>query len=385
MTDNTIQVKIEVKDANLRKDLQDIVRSVGGFGVQKDGDGHWSDIFIFELDDNPEKGFKVVQSLLDLDAIGEVFFASRHSDPAVLLQAIRTGAKEFFSQPIKEQEVRHALQRFKERHEKSKNKGGIKIGQIIYLIGSKGGVGTTTVAVNLAVNLAKMNGAQSVALIDMNKLFGDVPLFLEMKPKFDWGEITRNISRLDTTFLMNVLSKHASGIYVLPSPTSASAYNVATPQIIGHLLGLMQRMFDFVVIDGGQSLDETSLKILGVADIVLLVSILSLPCLSSSKKLLNAFHLLGYPSNERTMVVINRYLQKSQISLKDAQNSIGKEIFWTLPNDYPTTLSAICQGKPLSELAPKAAVTKRVRELTGALLKGEEKTEKRRWKFFRRG
>ena len=385
MTDNTIQVKIEVKDANLRKDLQEIVRSVGGLGVQKNADGHRSDVLIYELDDNPEKGFQVVQSLLELDAIGEVFFASRHSDPAVLLQAIRTGAKEFFSQPIKEQEVRHALRRFKERHEKSKNKGRAKIGQIIYLIGSKGGVGTTTVAVNLAVNLAEMEGTQSIALIDMNKLFGDVPLFLEMKPTFHWGEVTRNITRLDTTFLMNVLSKHTSGVYVLPSPTSVNGYAVATPQIIGHLLGLMQRMFDFVVIDGGQSLDETSLKIVGMADIVLLVSILSLPCLSSSRKLLNAFHLLGYPSKERTMVVINRYLKKSQISLKDAQVSIGKEIFWTLPNDYPTTLSAICQGKPLSELAPKSAVAKGLRELTGALLKEEDKPEKRRWKFFRRG
>jgi pilus assembly protein CpaE len=183
---------------------------------------------------------------------------------------------------------------------------------------------------------------------------------------------------------MNVLSKHASGIYVLPSPTSVNGYDVATPQIIGHLLSLMQRMFDFVVIDGGQSLDETSLKILQMADIVLLVSILSLPCLSSSKKLLNAFHLLGYPSEERTMVVINRYLKNSQISLKDAQDSLGKEISWTLPNDYPTTLSAISQGKPLSELAPRAAVTKRVRELTSALLKREKKPEERRWRFLKR-
>ncbi len=385
MTDNTVLVKIEVKDANLRKHLQNIVRSVGSFGVQKNGDGRRSDILIFELDDNPEKGFKVVQSLLELDAIGEVFLASRHSDPAVLLQAIRTGAKEFFSQPVKEQEVRNALQRFKERHDKSRNKGSVKIGQTIYLIGSKGGVGTTTVAVNLAVNLAEMNDSNSVALIDMNMLFGDVPLFLEMKPNFHWGEITRNISRLDTTFLMNVLSKHSSGVYILPSPTSVNGYDVANPQVIAHLLALMQRMFDFVVIDGGQSLDETSLKILEMADIILVVSILSLPCLSSIKKLLSAFHLLGYPSRERTRIVMNRYLKKSQISLKDAQDSIDREIFWALPNDYPTTLSAITQGKPLSEMAPKAAVSKGVRELTNTLLKGNEKPDKKRWKLLKRG
>ena len=384
MTDNTIQVKIEVKDANLRKDLQDIVRSVGGFGVQKNADGHRSDVLIFELDDNPEKGFQVVQSLLDLDAIGEVFFASRHSDPAVLLQAIRTGAKEFFSQPIKEQEVRQALEDFRERSQKAKHKEPVKIGQIIELIGSKGGVGTTTVAVNLAVSLSEMKGAHSVALIDRNMLFGEVPLFLEITPDYHWGEITKNISRLDPTFLMNVLSKHSSGVYVLPSPASLNGHDPATPEIMGHLLSLMQRMFDFVVIDGGQSLDETSLKMLEMSDTVLLVSILSLPCLSNTKKLLKLFHTLGYLPKERIKVVINRHLKNPEISVKDSEAAIDEKIFWTIPNDYRRTLSAINQGKPLSQLASKAPITKSVRELACALSERDEKQEKKGWRFLKR-
>ncbi|MBE9551041.1 MAG: cobyrinic acid a,c-diamide synthase, partial [Proteobacteria bacterium] len=224
----------------------------------------------------------------------------------------------------------------------------------------------------------------SVALIDRNMLFGEVPLFLEIKPSYHWGEITKNIDRLDSTFLMNVLSKHSSGVYVLPSPASLNGHDPATPEIMEHLLSLMQRMFDFVVIDGGQSLDETSLKMLEMSDTVLLVSILSLPCLSNTKKLLKSFYTLGYPARERIKVIINRHLKNPEISLKDSEAAIDKEIFWTIPNDYRKTLSAINQGKPLSQLASRAPITKSVRELGYALSKSGEKHEKKGWRFLKR-
>jgi len=229
-----------------------------------------------------------------------------------------------------------------------------------------------------------MKGAHSVALIDRNMLFGEVPLFLEIKPSHHWGEITKNIERLDSTFLMNILSKHSSGVYVLPSPASLNGHDTATPQIMEHLLSLMQRMFDFVVIDGGQSLDETSLKMLEMSDTVLLVSILSLPCLSNTKKLLKLFYTLGYLPKERIKVVINRHLKNPEISVKDSEAAIDQKIFWTIPNDYRRTLSAINQGKPLSELASKAPITKSVRELAYTLSSRGEKKKEKGWKFLKR-
>ena len=384
MPNNAVQVKVETKDQSLAKELEDIIRSVEGFDVQRADDTRQADLLIFELGDDIDKDFKLIHSLLDIDAIGEVFYTSRHSDPSVLVQAMRTGGKEFFSQPIKEKEVRQALVDFRERNEKAKHKEPVKYGQIIELIGSKGGVGTTTVAVNLAVSLAEMKGAPSVALIDRNMLFGEVPLFLEIKPNYHWGEITNNISRLDSTFLMNVLTKHSSGVYVLPSPASLNGHDPATPEIMGHLLSLMQSMFDFVVIDGGQSLDDTSLRMLEMSDTVLLISILSLPCLSNTKRLLKMFYTLGYLPKEQIKIVINRHLKNPEISLKDSEAAIDNKIFWTIPNDYRRTLSAINQGKTLSESASKAPITKSMRELAYALSKKEEKQEKKGWRFLKR-
>jgi len=91
-------------------------------------------------------------------------------------------------------------------------------GKIFTVFGAKGGAGTSTIAVNLATGMAQLKGNPSVALVDMNLLSGDVPLFLNMKSVFNWVEVARNISRMDATYLMTVLQKHASEVHVLPAP-----------------------------------------------------------------------------------------------------------------------------------------------------------------------
>ena len=256
----------------------------------------------------------------------------------------------------------------------AESRENFKDGTIINVISSKGGVGTTTIAVNLAVSLAAEKNNPSVALIDMNLLFGYIPLFLEIEPKYNWGEITKNISRLDDIYLKNILSVDASGVCVLPSPSSVGDLNEESPEIMEHLLMLMQRVFDFIIIDGGQPLDDISLKILELSDIALLVSILTLPCILNTKKLLKTFRGLGFPLDENVKIVVNRYLKKSNISLTDAESSFEKEIFWTIPNDYQTTVNAINEGKALAQSAPGEAITQNFREFATKLAAEFEKT-----------
>ncbi len=285
-------------------------------------------------------------------------------EPDVLIQAMRSGVKEFFSQPIKPEEVHGALLKFKERGKTGV--AGVKAskGEIIHVIGSKGGVGVTTIAVNLAVFLADLDKSKSVALVDMNLLFGEIPIFLDIKSAFDWGEVTRNISRVDATLLKSILFKHPSRISILPSPAGLDGVNQATPEIIATLLGVMRETFDYTVIDGGQSiLDELSLKLLEMADRVLLATSLSLPCMANMKKILWTFQRLGFPLKEKVKIVINRYQKDSLISLKEAEQSIGHPIFWQVPNDFHLTMSAINQGKSLLELGHSSEIGKSFRKL----------------------
>lgn len=384
MPDNYHLIRLALKRESVSKKLLQIVKTTGNFEVLSSTDARRPDLLIFELGADHQKDVNRVQSLLEGDKVGEVFLTSKVAEPEVLMQAIRVGAKEFFSQPIKPEEVTHALRRFKERRKRSASKMRPEPGQLITVFGSKGGVGTTTVAVNLAVSLAQKKSVQSVALLDMNTLFGEIPLFLEISPKFHWGEITKNIERLDDTFLRNILTRHTTGVEVLSSPAHLNGHLKPTPEIMTRLLELMKNMFDYVIIDGGQSTDETSLKVLEISNKLLLITILSLPCLANTNKLLRSFTDLGYVTKDRIKIVLNRYMKKSEISLDDAEKGIGQELFWTIPNDFRSTMSAINNGKSLQQIESKAAITKNFIELANLLDPADGKLTKKRWRIFRR-
>jgi pilus assembly protein CpaE len=370
--------RLALTSLNLTKKLTQIINSTGGFEVLEAADAKHADLLILELSDDFEKSMEAVDSLLKSGEVSEVFLTAESVNPMILMQAMRIGVKEFIAQPFNDLEIQHALKRFKERQISSAVQVGRKHGQIISVFGSKGGVGTTTVSVNLAVSLAKGEGPNSVALLDMNTLFGEIPLFLEMAPKFHWGEITKNIERLDDTFLSNILTQHRTGVQVLPSPAYLNGHVRPTPEIMAKLLGLMKRMFDFVIIDAGQSTNDTALKVLEISDTLLLISILSLPCLANTNKLLKSLTDLGYVAPDRIKVVLNRYVKKGEISLKDAEAGIGKELFFTIPNEYGATMAAINNCKPLFEIAPKSEITKCFLDLAVSLSNPRAEEEKRK-------
>ena len=384
MINDISTIKLDLKNSDLNNNFVDIISTAKGLQIVKSNGSKRPDLLIFELGADAEKEILLIQSLLDNNKIGEVFLTSEKIDKDMLMQSIRIGVKEFFPQPIKRSDVEQALKRFKERKAHAAPVTHQKSGKLISVIGSKGGVGTTTISVNLAVTLAEQENERSVAILDMNTLFGEIPLFLEISPKYHWGEISKNIERLDDTFLMNVLSKHSSGVHVLPSPGYLNGHQALTPDIIERLLNFMKRLFDYVIIDCGQSTDDTALKIIQISDEVLLISVLSLPCLSNTNRLLRSFIDLGYLRKERIKVVLNRYIKKSEISFQDAEKGIGHDIVWIIPNDYGTTMSAINSGKPLSHVSPRSKIVKSFQEMTEIMFPKDKVEPKKKWGLFNR-
>ena len=383
MPDKTLLVHVKAGNRQVRKKLEEIIQSDPGLRVRGSGDTQRPDLVIYELGDDTERDFQVLQSLINSDALGEVFLTSNRTDPQLLLKAMRMGVKEFLLQPLNEQEVRQALAGLKARSGPSGPAVPGKIGRIISVMGSKGGVGTTTVAVNLAVSLAERKAEQSIALVDLNAVVGEIPLFLAVKPSYHWGEIIQNIGRLDSAFLMNIMVRHGSGLYVLPSPSKLNGYPVATPDTMQRVLNVLRDIFDFVVIDGGQSMDNAYLKVIEMSDTLLIISILSLPCLHNTHNLLQSLKSLSILPQDRMQVVINRYLKKSDVSIWEAEESISKKIFWSIPNDYKATMSAINQGKPLSQVVRKASVTQSIKEMADYLVHEDKGDNKKRPKRFK--
>ncbi len=383
MGSNIDNIKLDIKNPAVAKQFSEIIGAMKGFRIIKPADTLKPDLQIFEINGTHED-LHQIQSGLNADKSHELFLTSERTDPETLMKAIRIGVKEYFPQPIKRSDVEQALKQFKERRSHAAPVPPKKSGKLISVIGSKGGVGTTTISVNLAVTLTEQDNDRAVAILDMNTLFGEIPLFLEISSKYHWGEISKNIERLDETFLMNVLSKHSTGVHVLPSPGYLNGHQALTPDIIERLLNFMKRMFDFVIIDCGQSTEDTALKIIQMSEEVLLISVLSLPCLANTNKLLRSFIDLGYLRKERIKVVLNRYIKKSDISLHDAEKGISHDIVWIIPNDYGTTMSAINSGKPLSHIAPRSKIVRSFEEMAGIMFPGKKTESKKKWGFFNR-
>jgi pilus assembly protein CpaE len=382
MREYNLKIRVEISEPSVRDDMLRIVKAAGGFSILEEDTRERADLLVADIGADWEAARQRIEACLSADAVGEVFLIAPHADPHMLLWAMRAGIQGFFTPPLKGDEVQAALEKFKARAAHAPAEKSKPPGQVIGIVGGKGGVGATTVAVNLAVSLGRRHENASVALLDMNTLFGEIPLFMEIKPQFHWGDLTKNINRLDETFLMNILSRHTSGVHVLPSPGYLNGHQRPTPQIMHQLLEMMQPIFDYIVIDCGQSTNDTALKTFELSTHLLLIATASLPCLANTNKLLQSVVNLGFVQQERVKIVLNRYTKQGDISSDDAQAGLGQPVFWTIPNDYNTTMTAINQGRPLSIVAPKSKIARNFDELAGALVPAEHQPARKGWRLF---
>ncbi len=377
---DAITCGLKIWNEVVAKQLEEVISSLPGFRIQEAVPlGPW-DVVILEISGEGGDEFDFARGALRSGMVKNVFLTSPSVDLNIFNEALIIGAKGFFRQPIDKNEVKSALLKIREQRENIGQEKTIRKGKIIDVLGAKGGVGTTTVAVNLATGMRDLEGEESVALVDINQPFGDIPLFLNMGRAANWAEVSKNIARLDATFLMSMLFKHPTGVFVLPAPETIVEDN-EMPQVMETILGLMQTLFDYVVVDSGRSLNAASRSILRLSDEVVLVTVLALPSLVNVRRFREIFRRLGYPQEEKVHIVVNRLIKKSDIQLKEAEATLKKKISWSLPNDYRLTMSAINQGKPLSGVDRSAEATVKIKGLAG-FLTGKRETKKERRGFF---
>ncbi|MGC3969024.1 MAG: response regulator [Pirellulales bacterium] len=332
------------------------------------------DIGIVVLDSNTAKGLELVEKLGQASPECAIVVVASTTDGQVILQAMRAGAKEFLSHPVKLQDVLDALGRISER-KFGKGESKARGSTVIAVAGATGGVGTTSLSVNLGCALAK-DPKKSVALIDLDLCLGDADVFLDSIPDYTLVDVAQNVSRLDFSLLKRSLTKHSSGMYLLPRPVQMEDMALITPDDLQRVIGLMKATFSHLVIDLSKGYTANDMVALQMANHILLVTQLDLPCLRNVVRLLTSFKE-NKELSEKIKIVINRAgLDAGAITLKKAQETIGREIFWQVPNDYRTMVEVRNNGVPLVEQAPKAAVTQSLlglaEALTGVKKEGED-------------
>src|SRR3954471_20098541 len=323
------------------------------------------DVGFVALDSNPDKALELVESLAKSAPSCDLLVTSLSTDGNLILRTMRAGAKEFLTQPLKLEDLAAALQRV--ARQRGGTAGNSNAGcSIIAVAGATGGVGTTSLAVNLGCSLAA-DRQNSVVLLDLDLCLGDADVFLDTIPEYTISDVAQNISRLDLTLLRRSLTKHDTGLYLLPRPVQLEDARNITPDELSRVLALLKASFTHVIIDTSKGYTHLDMHALAEADQVLLVTQLDLPCLRNVVRLMMSFKEMG-KLDERVKIIVNRVgYDSGQISLKKAKETIGREIFWQVPNEYRVMVEVRNNGVPLIQQAPKAAITQSINQLAEAL------------------
>ncbi|QDU54901.1 nucleotide-binding protein [Aeoliella mucimassa] len=328
------------------------------------------DVGIINLDDNPEAAVQLVENLTQQKPELALLVSSSSTDGSLILRTMRAGAKEFLTQPIKPEELAAAVSRVA-RNKFGAQAGGSRGGcKVIAVCGATGGVGATSIAVNLGCALAG-NPQNSVVLVDLDLAVGDADVFLDTIPEYTLSDVAQNVSRLDFTLLKRSLTKHSSGLYLLPRPVALEDGQHISTDDLQRMFGLLKATFTHLIIDTSKAFTKLDLFAMQMATDVLMVTQLDLPCLRNVVRLMMAFgEVEGL--KDKLRVVVNRVGHDAgQISIRKAQETLGHDIYWQVPNDYRVMVEVRNNGVPLIEQAPKAVITQSIGQLAAAL-SGEE-------------
>ncbi len=328
------------------------------------------DAAVISLDGGPDRALVLMEKLRTSSPECAILAVSKSTDGQLILKTIRAGAKEFLPLPIDVEELHVALERVMLSKFGSGTDGRARGCRMIAVAGATGGVGCTSIAVNIGCNLA-MRPENSVALVDLDLALGDADVFLDSIPDYSLVDVTENVGRLDFHLLRKSLTKHSSGLYLLPRPVQLQDLELITPESLRKVCGLLRASFSHIVMDVSKSYSQVDLTAMELSNEIVLIVQLDLPCLRNMVRLLMSLQQMDN-IRDKVKVVVNRVgLESGQISLKKARETIGREVFFQIPNDYRTMVEMRNNGQPLIEQAPKAAITLAVQQLTD-LLAGAE-------------
>ncbi len=282
-------------------------------------------------------------------------------EPDLILRAIRAGIHEFLVYPPKAEELASAVERVTRRGHTEATRG-----ELIAVYSGKGGLGSTSIAVNLAHALAAQRTDSRVALLDLVVTGGDVRVFLNLRPAYDLSHLIAKGSQVDPELLNSVMTACPGGVWALPTGDTPEDEELFDSAAVGSILTLLRSQFAYTVVDCEHHLSEATLSALDAANRIVLVTQLSVPALRSTQRSLAVCRRLGYEES-KLCVVVNRYQSGDVLPVKDAEDLLQAPIYYKLPNDYRLSAESLTQGVPVSLQDPNSKLARSYSDLARKL------------------
>lgn len=320
------------------------------------------DVVFLDLSRDAESFFVFGAHLRRLrPAVRLIACSSTAPDQQTLLDAMRCGVQDFINKPVTPEALKDVLTRFRAEGLTAERKAAEKT---IVVMGSKGGVGTTTVAVNLGVQLSTF-ARKHVVLLDFARPLGNVHLLLDLHPRFVVRDAVENLDRLDSHFFSGLLTTHKTKLEILGGATQLEEWQNIRIGPLERVVNVAQASSDMVLVDVGSQFSSEWNPVFQNARMILVVAEANVPALWTLERRLLAMAGLGIDP-ERVRVVINRWHKGDEEALKSIEKSIKRPIFACLPNDFRKASMSVNLGMPLME-NHNNVLTNRYRQLAGQL------------------
>jgi pilus assembly protein CpaE len=307
----------------------------------------------------PEAATRIVENVTQALPSTAIMVTGPMLPADVVIRLIRAGAVEFLTRPVERADILAALDKLSRFHRGSAP--ARRSGRLTSVFSTKGGLGVTTVASNLAVALAS-RGTESILLVDLDSRQSDIATFLNLRTSYSVLDAFENVGRMDESFLRGLLVRHGSGLWVLPGPQRMERIQFgAEPVRIG--LEVMRSYFDHIILDLRHDLDPGTVAALELSDTILFLSSLDVPSIRSSVAGLAAFRHLGI-NQQRLKVVVMRDDTSEDMTTKQVRDALGLPIFWRIPNDFQAVMSSINTGNPVVTASPRSKIARSVIQLS---------------------
>jgi len=324
--------------------------------------------------DNAQLALRAIELLHQEMPEGAIFAIGNLTQPQVIVNAMRAGAREFIERPTNTTDLLEAFVRLTTAQRRSRSEG-IR-GKVFSVVNAKGGNGATTVAVNLALALQSAYG--QTALVDLAPL-GHAALHMNLKPAFTVADATRNLHRMDASLLESFMTRHSGGLQLLAGTNIPTAVDPSTAEFV-RLFDMLVTHYRYVVVDSSSRFDAATRLIASLSENVLLVACSDVASLWSAARVQQYLGETG--SRERVRLVLNRFRKVPGFSEADAESAVGAKVIWRVPNQYFAISSAIDRGTPVMDQR-NSEIARCFAGLAQELTRNDADVKRAAWSLFK--
>ena len=297
------------------------------------------------------------------------------SDPVMAQRVMLAGARGFVVQPFTQINLLSVLRRMVEletRRQPAKSSSVFNLPEAIRPLRSiavfspRGGAGTTTVAANLAVSLVEETGSK-VLLMEGKLFFGHLEVMLNIHAQNNLADLLPHASHLDDGLIRDVIAEHTSGIHVLLAPNNVQVAQGVRADDLYNIFVALTRMYDYIIIDNGSMLSESSVTMMDAVDRILLVTNPDLAALHDTSRFIQLSRSLGY-SPDKILTVLNRAGIDGGVRQKDIETVLHYQLYAQVPNDPGAALRSLNRGIPMAVRYPRSPASRSIREMAKNLI-----------------